>query len=85
MAKISDMAKEFGKKAPYCWTIYSVIKKHQSYKTGKTTYSIEKMATESGMSPRMVINVLELLEREGYIRREQPGAYKANIYEILRI
>ena len=36
MAKLSDMAKLYGNKAPYCWTVYSALKKRKSKKDGKT-------------------------------------------------
>lgn len=36
MAKLSDMAKLYGNKAPYCWAVYSALKKRKSKKDGKT-------------------------------------------------
>ena len=50
MAKLSDMAKLYGNKAPYCWTVYSALKKRKSKKDGKTRRTAVQLTEECGIS-----------------------------------
>lgn len=84
MAKISDMAKFYGNKAPYCWTVYSALKKRKSKKDGKTRRTAVQLTEECGISANTLYSALELLEKEGYISVVRAGDFKRNVYEILK-
>lgn len=84
MAKISQMAQEFGPKTAYCWIVYSLIKRHKSHKTSKTKITAARLVDESGMSFNTLYNSLDLLEEYGYIKRTKSNGCVANIYEILK-
>lgn len=84
MAKLSDMAKLYGNKAPYCWTVYSALKKRKSKKDGKTRRTAIQLTEECGISFNTLYLAIDLLEKEGYISRTRAGDFKRNTYEVLK-
>lgn len=60
--------------------IYSVVKAHTNWSTGRSFPSIETIMEKAGASKRTVLGSLKTLEEMGYITREKRG--RKNAYTL---
>lgn len=69
-----------GKMGGTCFLIYSVIKAHTNWATGRSFPSIETIMEKACVSKNTVLRSLEILEEMGYLTKEKQG--RQNYYTL---
>jgi hypothetical protein len=71
---------DVAKMGPSAFTVYTVIKAHTNFATGRAFPGIETIVEKSGISKRQVLRELQTLEEFGYITKEKTG--RNNVYTL---
>lgn len=71
---------DVAKMGPYAFTVYTVIKAHTNFSTGRAFPAVETIAEKAGVSVVQVKRELKTLEEFGYISKERQG--RNNVYTL---